>query len=882
MNTRLLATKFHIPPWRAATVARPRLVERLTAGLREKRKLTLVSAPAGSGKTTLVTGWLHPLSQEGHNQRVAWLSLDEADNDPARFWRYWLAALQPVDDALSAKIQPLLSLPQLPPAAMLLDDLLNELGALEFPVLLTLDDYHLITNPQIHEALGYFIDHQPAHFHLVLTTRADPPWPLARLRARGQLTEIRAQDLRFTLDETRRFFELSQPLNLSEAALRALDERTEGWAAGLQLAGLALQSQPETRRQRFIDTFHGSHRFVLDYLAEEVIRQQEPELRDFLTQTSILERFNAAACRALTGRSDAQAVIAHLEQANLFIVPLDDERHWYRYHPLFADYLRTLLSQAEQTALHKKAATWHEANDLPLQAVQHALASTDTDFAADVIERALIQETTWSGGDLTLLLTWLEALPASVFPDRPHLSLNAAQILYLAGRFDQAEARLAQAEQTLRAAPKAPEAEPLLALAALYRGSIAAVRGEAQLAIEQTSQAQTRLPRDNHLAQARAFFSLGLAYELSGQIDQAGQNYLQSSDEATTAGVLFLAIHARCSAAQVQISQGRLHLAEQSCRQAIALAEGLRLPPLGLAWSILGGIALERNDLAAAEPLLRDGIALARQGGLLDDVIVGLAFLARLKAVQGDYVEAMAAIEEVQAIIRGYGVERMELLAAAYLAWLHLLTGQTAAAAQWATVYQAARRESPHDFAELTLARVLLATGDLAGLPAILYPLLKAATETGRTHTRLEVTLLLALYHQAQKETNAALEWLGQSLRLAAPEGYLRLFLDAGPALFPLLPGVRSIAPELVNCLLGSNQAASETAPSPLEQLPEPLTEQELRILQLIVAGKSNREIADELVISVGTAKWHVHNILQKLGVSNRPQAIARARELGL
>ncbi len=896
MAIRLLATKFHIPPWRAAALPRPRLLEQLTAGLRENRKLTLISAPAGYSKTTLVSSWLHQLAGEQGSRgageksspllpgssaplRFIWLSLDEADNDPARFLSYWLAAFQQVAESISEKIQPLLSLPplRLPPINVLLDELLNELAALEFPILLTLDDYHLITNPQIHQALDYFIDHQPAQIHLVLTTRADPPLPLARLRARGQMTEIRARDLRFTPEEERRFFELSLNLALAEDSLRALDERTEGWAVGLQLAGLALQNQSDALRQRFIETFRGSHRYVLDYLAEEVIRQQGEEIRAFLTQTSILDRFNADLCSALTGRADAQAVIAHLEQVNLFIVPLDDERIWYRYHHLFADYLRTLLSQPEQSELNKKAAAWHEANDLPVEAVQYALASADAEFAADVIERALINNSIWSGGNLALLSAWLDALPPPAFHGRPQLSLNAAHILYLSGRFELAEERLAQTEQALRSTP---DAEQMLALAKLYRGSIAAVRGQARQAIEQITFAQARLPQGDHLAHARAFFSLGLAYQLSDQTERAVQNYLQSSDEAAAAGVLFLAIHARCAAAQVQITQGRLHLAEQSCRQAIQLAEGVRLPPLGLAWIVLGGIALERNDLAAAERLLQDGIALARQGGLMDDVVVGLAFLARLRAhlTPGDKTGVLAAIQEVQAIIRGYGVERMDILAAAHLARLQLFMGQQQAAVQWAAVYQAVRGESRREFEELTLARILLATGQLDPLPAILQPLLEKATAAGQGQTCIEVMLLLGLFHQARQDPQAALEWLGQSLRLAAPEGYARLFLDEGQPLLDLLPKARQAAPEFVDTLLGMSQSKSEA----LAALPDPLSEQELRVLHLIVAGKSNQEIAAELVISVGTAKWHVHNILQKLGVSNRPQAIARARALGL
>ena len=434
-------------------------------------------------------------------------------------------------------------------------------------------------------------------------------------------------------------------LDLTPQAVDDLEKRTEGWAVGLQLAGLALQSLPDP--QKFIETFRGSHRYVLDYLAEEVLRQQGEEIRRFLAQTSVLERLNASLCNALTERSDSQTVLTRLEQSNLFIIPLDNERDWYRYHHLFADYLRTELSKSEAADLYKKSALWHEENDLVHEAVKYALASADADFAADVIERALDRHSTWSGGNVALLSSWLDALPPQVFQSRPRLGLNSSRVLYLSGRFDLAEQRINQTEQTLKSLPDTPEREQMLALAALYRGSIAAVHGDCEQAIEQITFAQSRIPRENHLAHARAFFSLGVAYEIAEQTDIAVQNYLQSSDEAQSAGVLFLAVNALGAAAQIQIKQGHLRLAEQSCRQAIQLAEGARIAPLGLAWSLLGGIALERNDIPSAEQYLQDGIALSRQGGLVDDLVLGLAFLARLRTYQGDAANAIAATQEI-------------------------------------------------------------------------------------------------------------------------------------------------------------------------------------------------------------------------------------------
>jgi len=459
------------------------------------------------------------------------------------------------------------------------------------------------------------------------------------------------------------------------------------------------------------------------------------------------------------------------------------------------------------------------------------------------------------------------------------LSLNASHILYLLARFDLAEKQIDQAEQTLHALPSSPEKDQMLALASLYRGAIASVRGDTQQAIEKITFAQERLPQERHLQHARGFFSLGLAYELSGQSELAVQNYLKSSEEAQAAGVLHLVIHALGAAAQVQISQGQLSRAEQACQGAIQIAGGKRLPSLGLAESILGSIALERNDLAAAEEFLQNGIALSRRGGLVDDVILGLSHLARYHAYQGRVSNAFEVIQEANTIIQGFGVARASMIAAAHIANLQLLTGQEEAAARWALEYQTVREGQPHEFMELTLVRFLLKTGERESIPSILDSLIKREQAQGRVRTVMEAIILMALFHRAEKNILAAVDWLSQALELAAPEGFVRIFLDDGKALLDLLPKARQAAPELVDAILGSLQA--ESGKSPLDQLPEPLSEQELRVLGLIVAGKSNREIADELFISVGTAKWHVHNILQKLGVSNRSQAIARARELG-
>lgn len=877
MNQTFLETKFHIPPWRAGSISRPRLVQRLNAGLEEGRSLTLISAPAGYGKTTLVAEWIH---SSQNRAKTAWLSLDDADNDLGRFLSYAVAALCRKDESLGCGAQNLLQMTRSASPTAVLDAWINELAALQQPVCLVLDDYHVIARPEIHEALEYCLDHHPPHFHWVITTRADPPLSLARLRARQQMTEIRAQDLRFTPQEAHQFFAHSTRSPLPAETLQALETRTEGWAVGLQLAALALQNRSDP--QAFVETFRGSHRYVLDYLAEEVLHQQSEEMQRFLIQTSILDRLNASVCEALTGQANSQALLTHLEQANLFIIPLDDQRGWYRYHHLFADYLRTGLSSAESVELQRKAALWHEAQGSSFEAVRYALASKQPDFAAEVIQRALERETTWSGGNVALLSSWLDALPAQALRSRPQLSLNASRILYLCGRFDQADKCIAQTEEALQALPPSEEVEEMRALAHIYRGAVFAVRGKLPQALEETAAGQMRLSPDHHLGQARAFYSLGLVHEHSAQFETALRHYLRASEEAETAGVLFLAIHARCAAAQLEIRQGRLGRAEQICRTALAAAENTPIPPLGLAKIILGSILLERNQLEDAQNLLEEGTALARQGGLTDDVISGWASLAHLCTLQNRLDEAEAAVQSIRTLLTVYDLPHLARYAGAYLARLHLYTGRQAAAETWAADYRAVRAAAPFTFGELTLARVLLAAGAWDDIPAVLEPILEQAQRSGENQTVIEAAMLLARCRHARRETQAAVAYMLQALRLAAPEGYTRLFLDEGPPMQELLRLVRPQAPAWADALLSAipGQPASNPA-SPANALPDPLSEQEMRVLALIMEGQSNQEIADQLVISVGTAKWHVHNVLQKLGAKNRPQAIARARELG-
>jgi LuxR family maltose regulon positive regulatory protein len=884
MTSRFLETKFHIPAKRIGDITRPRLLEIIQTGLSENRKLTLLSAPAGYGKTTIVTDWIHTLTDQ---YRIAWLSLDKGDNELNRFLSYWISTFRHIDETLGQDAQSMLGMTQILTPTAIMDALINELVELGIPMVLVLDDYHSISNPALHELLAYFIEHQPSHVHLVLTTREDPPLHLARMRTRRQLTEIRAHHLRFTAEEAREFFNRSMHLNLEVESVNSLEERTEGWAAGLQLAAMALQNLPNP--QDFIQTFRGSHRYILDYLAEEVLRQQDEGIRNFLLQTAVLEKFSAPLCNAVTGGSNSQDLLSHLEQANLFIIPLDHERIWYRYHHLFADYLQTGLSKSEQALLQEKASRWYEENDLVFEAVKYAFRSGNLEMTADVIERVIQKASAWSGGEITTLVGWLDALPVQLLRSRPVLCLYASRAWYIAGRIELSENYLNLAEQSLRESPTADQPTgKLLAIAAERRASLAVLRGDVHVAIERATYAQSQLPEGELYDRARAGAMLGLAYGLSGDLEKANHLLMEVSDLAHTAGVAFMTLVTRCEAALVQIIQGRLSLAAQTVCQAMELVGGKQLPSFGFAWFVLAEIAWERDELPLAEQYLRDGMELSRQGVLIDDLRYELISLAHLKQSSGDLVAAMSAIEQAHSIVETFGIPRLVTLSGAHRTRIQLANGMLDVANQWAQRYQVLRNSHPaeytREYEDLTLARVYLANGEYEQALEILSPVFELAEAGGRIRTCIEATILLSLVTRAQNKTTIALNWLVKALTLAEPESFLRLFLDEGSQVAELLPKVRHEAPKFVDRLLQafSSQAQATNPKTGNDRLIAPLSEQEIRVLRLIIAGKSNQEVAEELVISVGTAKWHVHNILQKLGVNNRPQAVARARELGI
>jgi len=889
MPTPLLTTKLYIPPVRPDLVPRPRLIERLNQGM--AYKLTLISAPAGFGKTTLLSEWI-PQSE----RPVCWVSLDPGDNDSTRFWCYLIAALQMLQRQLGENALSLLQSPQQPPIEFFLNTLLNEIAACPDRFALVLDDYHAIETLALHDAIAYLVDHMPPQMHLVIATRADPPLPLAHWRARGQLTELRASDLRFTPDEAALFLRQVMGLPLTAEQVAALDTRTEGWIAGLQLAALSMRGCQDI--SGFIEAFTGSHRFVLDYLTEQVLQRQAENIQAFLLQTSILDRMNAELCNAIMGRRDSQAVLEQLEHQNLFLVPLDDDRRWYRYHHLFGDVLRNRLRLHEPdqvAALHRRASEWYEHHGLMAEAVEHALAAGDIEASARLVGQAA--QAMVMRGEMATLQRWVAALPEAVVRSWPGLSLAHAWALTAVGQLDAAEARLQDVER-LTAGDETVQGRQQQGAAAAVRAIIAILRGHDPVVIEQAKLALERLPADDAFLRGLVTWTLGQGYRFAGDAVAAEQALAEASRLNQAAGNLFFAVLAASHQAYMLIEQGQLRRAEEAHRQVLQFAADRArqlIPATGDSYVRLGEVLREWNDLAGAMDAIARGLELNRSFGLPELIITALIALARTEQGMGDWDQAHAAMREAVQLAESYQVPYLLARATAWQAWLWLAqgdpsTGSGQAAAQarrWAqasglTIDDELSYAREDEYA--ILARVLIAEGEPGPACRLLERLLQQAESGGRMGRAIEVMALQALAHAAQGDRPQAMITLEQALSLAEPEGYVRTFVDEGAPMAALLrqAASRGIMPDYVGKLLAAFEQGREGFPSPPSPLVEPLSAREIEVLKLIVAGLSNREIAQHLFVGVGTVKTHISNIYGKLNVHSRTQAIARARELRL
>jgi LuxR family transcriptional regulator, maltose regulon positive regulatory protein len=905
----LVATKLHRPRPRPGLVVRPRLAERLDQGI--EGELVLVSTPAGFGKTTLVAHWA-----AGTSWPVAWLSLDERDNDPARFWRHVAAALATVRPGVDERVAALLGGPQPASFQAVGTALVNQLAEAEERVVLVLDDYHLVQAPEVHASVSFLLEHLPRQLRLVLVSRADPPLPLARLRAGGQLAELREADLRFTAAEAAELLGTAAGQDLPEAAVAALAARTEGWAAGLQLAALSLRDHRDPAG--FVQTFTGSHRFVLDYLTEEVLGRQPAELVGFLLETSILERLSGPLCAAVTGRDDSQALLERIERANLFLVPLDEERRWWRYHQLFADLLQARLRQQPERVpeLHRAAAAWYEEHGLADDAIAHALAAGDAGWAARLIEHHL-EDLILRRSERATLTRWLGALPAEVLRRRPRLRAGQAIAALLAGRLEEAERLLAEAERGLAVTDDEPyqasvgRAASILtnlpAGTAVGQAELARLRGDPEREAAFARQALARLTDEDRLLATFVPYHLAVADWMAGRLAEAEVGLAEVVAKRSAGGERHLAVVVSDAydLGHVQQAQGKLTAALDTYQRGLELAAGPPpLPSAGMAKVGLAEVLYERGELDAALQHAVDGVALCRQLAYTPPLAAGLLILARIRHARGDRIGALAAVAEAEGVALGPQVVDRNPVAA-LRARLALANGEVAEAAAWVQALGLSAEDEPtypHEREYLILARVLLATRGAERALGLLERLAALAAAQGRTASLIQVRVLQALTHAARGQEQPALSSLAEALTLAAPEGWLRVFVDEGPPLAELVRkllagGQRAAEDEatetvphdfLTRLAAAFQQAGAPALPAArrgtvvVPGLVEPLSARELEVLELVAAGLPNRAIAEELVVTLDTVKSHVSRLLDKLGTTNRTQAVGRARELGL
>jgi LuxR family maltose regulon positive regulatory protein len=907
MDTPLLQTKLYIPTPRAgpamqhrsSLIPRPHLLERLNEGL--PGKLTLISAPAGFGKTTLVSDWLAHLKLP-----AAWLSLDEDDNDLGRFFSYLVAALQTILPDVGSEVLALLHSSPLPSSHTLLTLLLNDLTALAQKSVLVLDDYHTIENETINQALTFFLDHLPPALHLVIISRVDPTLPLPRLRAKGQLNELRSAELRFTLAETADFLAQMTGLSLAPAEIAALDRRAEGWIAGLQMAALSLRQREAAAVTQFIAEFSGSHRYIMDYLVDEVLRQQPAEVQTFLLYTSILDRLCASLGEAIlrdgaapdnerdtaplhSDPSRAQALLAYMEQANLFIAPLDEQRQWYRYHPLFAELLRHRLNQTypDQVAgLHLRASRWYEQAGSTGSAIQHALTAKMFGRAACLVEQAapaMIQRS-----ELARLLAWLGMLPDIEIQARPLLGLYYGWGLFLNGQFEQAATRLEAVEALLERDETQWPLEVQGHIAAL-RAHLARESGDFAAMIDLSRQALAHLPGQESLLRGMVTFNLAMAHYLQGEFEPASHLFTETITTGQTAQLTASSLAAIYLHTRLLRANGALQGALQLCQERLAMVARRgwhNLPAVGFVDVAFGDLLRERNQLSAAAEYLEKGIRLGQEGGRPHIVMIGNIWLAWLRHTQGDVTGSHEAIGTALRLAQQYEAKIFRTLpyAACCQARLWIAQGHLAAANRWAESSGLTERDTPITYLleveYLTLARLWIAQGHMEAAEALLLRLHQAATAAKRDGTLIEILVLQAITFAAQKRSEEALPALAQALSLAEPEGFVRVFLDEGAPMAELLR--QAVAQKLrASYALELLEALGEVAAAP-QPLVEPLSERELEVLRLIAAGYSNQEIAQELVVAVSTVKKHISNTFGKLAVGKRTQAVAKARELGL
>jgi LuxR family maltose regulon positive regulatory protein len=926
VSTPVLATKLFAPARRPQLVARSRLTGQLDTTLDAGHRLTLVSAPAGFGKTTVLSDWLAHLAQREPHARVGWLSLDEGDNDLTRLLTHVVASLNSVGLGVDTAVLESLHTSSTSTA---LTALVNEVtrageGAPGEGWVLVLDDYHVIDASDVHDALAFLLDHLPGYLHLVMATRSDPPLPLARLRSGGQLTEVRAADLRFTSAEAREFLNRAMGLDLTAADVDALEERTEGWIVGLQLAALSLRGIPERGGAvaDFIEAFTGSNRFVIDYLADEVLARQPAQVRDFLLGTAVLDRLTGPLCDAVTGGADGTRMLEDLERGNLFLVPLDNERSWYRYHHLFADVLRARLGAEapdQVPSLHQRASEWFAARGLAADAVRHALAASDFDRAAYLVEEAL-PELRRTRQD-SLLLAWIRALPESVVRRRPVLSIVSSWSLMMSGDIDAAELRLDDAEAALAAGAHDKElaaawadTEDLRtapATISVYRASLAQARGDIAGTVRHARRARELAGPEDHFVRGAGAGFLGLASWAGGDLEEALSTFSDAVRSLHAAGNLVDELDSTVVLADMWVASGRPSRARRLCEQARQTATEGGHPYVRATADLhvaMAELDRELDDLTSAEAHLETARVLGERTSITENRHRWFVAMSQVRAADGDFGTATRLLDQAEALYRrGFYPDVRPI--GAMKARVQIAAGDLSSVAGWADdrgVSVGDDADYLREYEHLTLARLLLAqhraeqdsevAGSASPVTAVLGLLDRlhtAATGAGREGSVLEIRVLQALAHQARGDLTAALAALSRALSEAPePDSYVRLYLDEGAPMLALLRHVANATDPFARAESGEEvrgrarrlleRAQRVEGAEPPQALVGPLSRRELEVLRLLDSELTGPEIARELFVTLNTLRTHTKRIFTKLDAKTRAAAVRRARERGL
>ena len=900
----LMLTKLCIPPAQHHVISRFSLLERLNEGI--YRKLTLISATAGFGKTILLSEWATRCPWV-----VAWVSLDRSDNDPTRFWEYLIAALQKVQPTLGEHVITLLHAPQAVVMESILTLLINEITLISQDFALVLDDYDVIYSQEIHQAMNFFLDHLPQHMHLFIASRVDPPFPLTRLRAHRQLLELHTADLRLTNDEIESFFAQRIHMPLSAEILATIASRTEGWITGLELVALSLQKCQDL--SVFMDSFAGNDSYVLDYLANEVFRQQPEEIQTFLLDTSILDRLSSSLCDALAKRNDSQRLLEQLEKANIFINPLDSQNRWYRYHHMFRDFLQDRLHRLQAhriNELYQRAYEWYENAGFIKEAIRYALAARDFNKAAELISQ--IGQMMIRQNEVATLLQWLEVLPEEMMSSFPHLCLLQAWLLMITGQLDLVEIWLhysqswlekKQEDGSTQSLQQQEEVRKVRGMLATFHAHIAAFQGDIPSTIAYANLALTSLPEDDDFLRSLNALNLGTAYWLYGDVIAATRAFTQARKSSQVSDNIYVTLIALCCLAHVQMAQGQL-------RQAFKLAQqGLRLISernCDLWWTAagtyicVGQLFYEWNDLENALFYVEKGLALSKQAGYKDMLAYGYTVLAKTKQAQGAGEEAFQLIEQGEYSLQGRQNQSwiVATMATSQIR-LSLMQGNMERVDAWQPTHMC---NYVHIFEQLTLVRIYIAKEQLAEASNILNQQMDKIVYKEHIAIYIEMHLLKALVYYHQQALDQAILSLEEALELAEPEGYIRLFVSEGLPMTKLLIEIvarrqrgrsqplRSFSLDYIQRLLmaceplpdGTEQTEKRLSPKESHVTDQLLTKRELEIMRFVVAGMSNREISEKMFISEHTVKWYIKSIYSKIGAHNRAQAVVRAKELHL